>query len=429
MRVFLSLTFISQKLKEVSKFFILFIALNTVTCIAPQRASAQVSISFQVFYDNLTPYGNWVDNSDYGYVWVPRVARGFYPYGTNGHWVFTREGWTWVSSYSWGWAPFHYGRWFYDSWYGWVWVPDNEWGPGWVSWRRSEGYYGWAPIGSGISVDIAYSNSYTLPCDRWRLVRDRDFGRTNINNYYVSTTNYTTIINKSVVINNIQVDNSRHVRYNAGPDRTEVERRAGKIFSPIVIKESKKPGQNLNKGQLQIYRPQVQRNISAERKPAPAKVEGWKKNQPTSQPPVQQKRNDPPKSQQSVQQKRHDQPVKQQPIQQKRNDQPIRQQPAEQKRNDQPIKQQPVQQKRNDQPTKQPPVQQKHNEPTKQQPEKRKPSQTNKENPTKKETINEISADYSTYNGAGFYLRRFKFSDEDISIDWKIICLASADQE
>ena len=336
MTAFLSLTFIPTKLKAVIKFFTLFIALNAVTWIAPQKATAQGYISFQIFYDNLSPYGNWVDNSDYGYVWVPRVSRGFYPYGTNGHWVFTRAGWTWFSNYSWGWAPFHYGRWFYDSYYGWVWVPDNEWGPGWVTWRRSEGYYGWAPIGPGISIDFAYSSGYSLPYDRWRFVRDRDFGRTDINNYYVSTSNYTTIINNSTVINNIQVDNSRNVTYNAGPDRTEVERRVGKTFTPIAIKESSKPGQNLSNNQLQIYRPQVQKNISADRRPAPSKVVGWKKNQPTQQQPIRQ------------------QPIKQQPTQQ------------------QPIKQRPTQQ----QPTKQQPI--------KQQPAKQKPSQPQKNNPPKK---------------------------------------------
>jgi len=221
-----SLTMLPPQLKAVTKIFALFIVLNSVTWIAPQKASAQVQVdvSFQVFYDNLSPYGNWVNNSDYGYVWVPRVSHGFTPYGTNGYWVFTDEGWTWVSNYSWGWAPFHYGRWFYDSYYGWIWVPDNEWSPAWVTWRRSEGYYGWAPIGPGISTDIAYSNSYNLPYDRWRFVRDRDFGRRDINNYYVSSSNYTTIINNSTVINNIHVDNSRNVRYNAGPDRTEVEK-------------------------------------------------------------------------------------------------------------------------------------------------------------------------------------------------------------
>src|SRR5882757_4050122 len=78
-------------------------------------ANAQVDVSFQVFYDQLSPYGNWVNYPDYGYVWVPEAGSGFRPYGTNGHWVYSDEGWTWVSRYEWGWAPFHYGNWFYRS--------------------------------------------------------------------------------------------------------------------------------------------------------------------------------------------------------------------------------------------------------------------------------------------------------------------------
>ena len=390
-------------MKSTIKILILFILVNASGLIGTEKVSAQVSVSFQVFYDDLSPYGYWVDNPNYGYVWVPNVSPGFAPYGTNGYWVFTNEGWTWVSNYSWGWAPFHYGRWFYDSYYGWVWVPDTEWGPGWVTWRRSEGYYGWAPIGPGVSMDIAYSNSYNLPYDRWRFVRDRDFGRRDINNYYVRSSNYTTIINNSTVINNIQVNNSRHVRYNAGPDRTEVEKRVGKTFTPIAIKESNRPAQNLNKDQLEIYRPQVQKNISADQKPAPSKVVGWKGNQPTKQQQEQQQNDLQAKKQQ--QQQQNDLQVKKQQ-QQQQNDLQVKKQ-QEQQQNDQQLKkqqqqydkqakkqqrydhqvkkQQQQQQQRNDQQAKQQHQQrndqQIKQQPTKQQPTKQKPSQPQKTNP------------------------------------------------
>jgi len=36
---------------------------------APRQADAQVS--FQVFYDELSPYGTWVDDPEYGYIWIP----------------------------------------------------------------------------------------------------------------------------------------------------------------------------------------------------------------------------------------------------------------------------------------------------------------------------------------------------------------------
>ncbi len=64
----------------------------------------------------------------------------------------TEYGWTWLSDYPWGWAPFHYGRWDFDNSFGWFWIPGNEWGPAWVTWRRANGYYGWAPMSPGINL-------------------------------------------------------------------------------------------------------------------------------------------------------------------------------------------------------------------------------------------------------------------------------------
>lgn len=76
---------------------ILFLAANT------EKASAQpgVSITFQTFYDELSPYGQWIDDPQYGYIWAPNVDRGFRPYYTNGYWVMTEYGNTWVSNYNW----------------------------------------------------------------------------------------------------------------------------------------------------------------------------------------------------------------------------------------------------------------------------------------------------------------------------------------
>src|SRR3954467_5611117 len=88
----------------------LSITLNTNTA----KAQPGVSVSFSVFYDNLSPYGDWIQDPHYGYVWAPHVSVGFRPYYSSGYWVMTEYGNTWVSRYPWGWAPFHYGRWMYD---------------------------------------------------------------------------------------------------------------------------------------------------------------------------------------------------------------------------------------------------------------------------------------------------------------------------
>jgi Family of unknown function (DUF6600) len=119
-----------------------------------RTASAEVSVS--VFYDSLSPYGEWVTVGGVGPVWRPHeevVGADFRPYATNGYWVDTEYGWSFESEYEWGWAPFHYGRWFYHPRFGWVWKPGRTWGPAWVDWRFGGGYVGWAPLPpSGISV-------------------------------------------------------------------------------------------------------------------------------------------------------------------------------------------------------------------------------------------------------------------------------------
>lgn len=384
-------------MKALIKIFVLSFVLSVITWIAPSKASAQVQVSvdFQIFYDDLSPYGSWVDNSNYGYVWAPDVSYGFTPYGTDGYWVFTDDGWAWVSNYSWGWAPFHYGRWFYDSYYGWLWAPDSEWGPGWVTWRRSEGYYGWAPIGPGISIDLAYSNGYSLPYNQWNFVRDRDFGRTNIYNYYVNSSSYTTIINNSTVINNIYTDGTSNVRYNTGPDRNDVERQAGKTFTPFTIKESNNREQRFSGNQLEIYRPRVQKNVLSENKPAPSRVGNMKDLKPVMQRNNEAQR--PGQDQPNRQPLQNDQRVKQQ--QQPRDNLPIRQQPArntdnqpanQRPRENQPVKQQPErktdnrpanQQPQDNRPVRQQPVRNTDNKPANQQP---RDNQQVKQQPVKK---------------------------------------------
>ena len=42
-----------------------------------QKAVAQdEDISMQSFYDELSPYGTWIQDPQYGYVWRPNVEQG-----------------------------------------------------------------------------------------------------------------------------------------------------------------------------------------------------------------------------------------------------------------------------------------------------------------------------------------------------------------
>ena len=112
-------------------------ALGIVIPAPRARAQVSVSVSIGTFYDELSPYGEWVDCT-YGECWVPRgVGAGWQPY-TNGEWIYTRYGWTWVSSDPWGGDPYHYGTWAFIGRHGWVWVPGTVWAPAWVTWSYSD---------------------------------------------------------------------------------------------------------------------------------------------------------------------------------------------------------------------------------------------------------------------------------------------------
>ncbi len=249
-------------------------------------------LSYQSFYDQLSPYGNWINYPGYGYVWMPNAGPDFRPYSTNGNWIYTDAGWTWASNYSWGWAPFHYGRWFYEDGYGWMWMPGNEWAPAWVSWRGSGDYYGWAPIGPRISADVAL-NSYTPPAYYWNFVPRQYIGNPGWHNYNVEVNRNVTIINNTTIINNYSGTNRSRYAYAPGPDPNEVRRVSGNNFTPVQLREANTPGERVSGSQYMIYQPRVNatpavRNDAAGRPsitPAPAHFESFNNLHPSPQYP------------------------------------------------------------------------------------------------------------------------------------------------
>lgn len=266
-------------MKKIIRTLTVFIALSLTCAIFPKQVSAQHSyVSFQLFYDELGPYGSWVAYPHYGYVWVPDAGPDFVPYATDGHWVFTDYGWTWVSDYSWGWAPFHYGRWDYDNYYGWFWVPDKEWGPAWVVWRRAHGYCGWAPMKPGITVNFVYGRGYDIPHEHWIFVRDDDFERDRIMHYRIHRSENVVMIHKSEIIHDTYIDKDRHTSYFAGPDRHEIERNTGKPVRRVAVHPVNTPERRtVSNKEVEIYRPMVQKQDVPEQKNRPNPVERWQK--------------------------------------------------------------------------------------------------------------------------------------------------------
>lgn len=257
---------------KIKSFALLFVLIVSFAWSPRQSQAQRTYVSFQVFYDQLSAYGQWVDHPDYGYVWYPDVSAGFEPYFTNGHWIFTKFGWMWISDYPWGWATFHYGRWEYDDTYGWFWIPGDVWGPAWVVWVASGGYYGWAPMGPGISIRISFGVNYYRRHRHWIFIRRQYIDRPDFYRYRVRRTDNDLYIKNSRVIENTYIDRNRRATYVAGPRRTDVQRITGRRINPLSIENDNKPGQNIIRNRVRIYRPEVRKGDSQGRKPAPSRV-------------------------------------------------------------------------------------------------------------------------------------------------------------
>ena len=237
---------------------IIFVLLSGTSLENVSSAQVSASISFQAFYDDLSPYGRWVDYPEYGYVWCPDVGSGFRPYSTMGHWEWSDDyDWIWVSDYDWGWAPFHYGRWFYDPFYGWMWMPGYEWAPAWVVWRSGGDFYGWAPLRPGINVGINFSiGSYSPPNNYWCFAPRRYITSPRIFDYCISPRRNEEIIRNTLIINSY---NYGHHGFLTGPLRNEAERYCGRII-PVRFREMSRPGRTeFRNNEVAIYRPGIQR--------------------------------------------------------------------------------------------------------------------------------------------------------------------------
>ena len=227
----------------------------------------QNQYGYQEFYNELSPFGDWVNYNGTGYVWVPRVEAGFQPYSSNGHWVMTQYGWTWASDYRWGWAAFHYGRWSYEPVYGWMWMPGNTWGPAWVSWRQSSDYYGWAPLGPRVSINFG-----GCPADHYTFVPSGHFSDERFHDHIVDRSRNTTIINNTTVINNTTIINN-NTTIITGPSAQNVEQVTGRRIAAVNLTETSRAGAtSVQNGQVTMYRPNISKLQNNTPAPQPPKV-------------------------------------------------------------------------------------------------------------------------------------------------------------
>ena len=231
--------------------------------------SGRTSVDLGFFYDDLAPYGNWIERPSYGWVWTPRaVSTSWRPY-EDGHWVWTDEGWVWITDEPYGWATYHYGRWYDDPEIGWAWVPGDEWGPSWVSWQAGGDYVGWAPLPPGVNVSVSLGGgyggyAYGIAPEDYVFVPERDFlspriatyvvPETRVRGFWGQTRNYTNyrfnggrVFNQGIPVDQVQRFVGRRV------PRYQVADLGGTDFKRY------RGGARIQGNRLAIFRPRVQK--------------------------------------------------------------------------------------------------------------------------------------------------------------------------
>lgn len=198
-------------------------------------STVSTTVTFQSFYDDLMPYGIWMDYPGYGQVWHPRLEDDFRPYNTNGYWMYSTEGWAWVSNYNWGWGPFHYGRWMYDDLYGWLWVPGYDWSPAWVTWGDVDDYYAWAPLLPGVNVSVQF-NLWRPNLFYWNLCPRKNIYDRDLHKKIERPDRVRDFDNRITIRNNFNTTRTHNQFYSKGPDVKEVEKYSNRKIEEVTLK-------------------------------------------------------------------------------------------------------------------------------------------------------------------------------------------------
>jgi hypothetical protein len=227
-------------------------------------------VDVNTFYDDLSPYGDWVQRGEYGWVWSPHVDAGWRPY-SEGQWVYSEFGWTWVADEAWGWAPFHYGRWYEDGELGWLWVPGSEWGPSWVAWQSGGGYVGWAPLPPGTRWAGGIVGRITVDPGAYCFTPVASFTEPRVARYIVPPVRNAVLIRNTVNVTNYRVVNNR-ILNDSIPTRT-IEQATGRAIPRYHVADVRSPAEaraaRIAGNQIPLFRPAVRLPQSPAQLPAP----------------------------------------------------------------------------------------------------------------------------------------------------------------
>jgi len=281
-----------------SKTAILGIIFTILTgAVLAERTNAQDVVTIDLFYQELSPYGEWSPHVEFGYIWQPYgVPPDWRPY-TDGRWEWSDQGWLWVSYEPWGWATYHYGRWVFDDYQGWIWIPGTTWSPAWVNWYQGPEYVGWSPLppDRGFFLEIGftfnfYNSNYYKPyykkhhrkhhyyhdyyhdpyhyrpnASHCVFMPYNEFGRhKHALKAAVPPANYDIVLRNSKNVTNIKRTNNRVFNY--GPDKSYIEKRSNqKLVQHNIVDTDKialrgKYNANSIQGKsYNAYRPKIER--------------------------------------------------------------------------------------------------------------------------------------------------------------------------
>lgn len=222
---------------------------------------ARVHVGF--FFDELSPYGDWLWVDDWGWAWRPwHVGVGWVPY-SHGRWVYTDQGWSWISFWPWGWAPFHYGRWGCDPRHGWIWVPGTVWAPAWVSWRHGPGWIGWAPLPPGADWDARDGlrrPHREIERHAWSFIPARDLVNARLDDRILPRARNATLLERTVESTRFEPSGGAAVE--RGLDPGIVERELGRRLERRPVEEMSAPPRDgrdsVARDAVRLYRPRVE---------------------------------------------------------------------------------------------------------------------------------------------------------------------------
>jgi hypothetical protein len=263
------------------------------------------------FYNDLSPYGTWVEIEGAGWCWQPSVVvvnHAWRPYCDSGHWVYTDAGWYWQSDYSWGWAPFHYGRWSLHPRHGWVWLPDTAWAPAWVTWRMADDRCGWAPLPPHADFDlhlgfrfngvhVGLNFDFGLRPEHFTFVAMNDFRGRDLGHRQLPHTEVTRIYNRTTIINNYTVNNNTIV--NRGIPTERIVAASHTPIHKVAIRDVSAPtfaaagARRPDRNEAVVYRPHLEAPARPVKMVAQKVDERHPIVRPTPAMPVRSERNTP----------------------------------------------------------------------------------------------------------------------------------------